>query len=297
MDDNQPLIPPHGGYHKLKSFQVAQLVFDVTVRFCDDYIDRRSRTHDQMVQAARSGKQNIAEGSEASGTSRKSEMKLTGVSRASLEELRLDYEDYLRQHRRPQWGRNDPRRAGLIARRPKSLEDVVKWVQDVRNGQSGRSGPSEQSGRPGPHANAAAQGDCRPAPHAMPASHGAPAAPARHGKPASPAMPASHGAPAPPVHHGKPASRAVPARHGKPAQPGSPGNAPPSTPSTRSTASTSSTPPSSAEIAANGALALINVTCFLLDHQLKAQSDAFMQDGGFTERLYRKRSQKRRQQE
>ena len=55
----EPLIPPHGGYRKLKSFQVAQWVYDVTVRFCDRYIEQRSRTHDQMVQAARSGVRNI----------------------------------------------------------------------------------------------------------------------------------------------------------------------------------------------------------------------------------------------
>ena len=67
----EPLIPKHGGYRKLKSFQLAQLVYDVTVRFCGLYIDKRSRTHDQMVQAARSGVQNIAEGSQASGTSKK----------------------------------------------------------------------------------------------------------------------------------------------------------------------------------------------------------------------------------
>src|SRR5436190_4206740 len=112
------LIPAHGGYRRLKCFQVAQLVYDMTVRFCDRYVDRRSRTHDQMVQAARSGVQNIAEGSQASGTSKKSEMKLTNVARASLEELRLDYEDYLRQRGLPIWERNDPRRVELIARRP-----------------------------------------------------------------------------------------------------------------------------------------------------------------------------------
>ena len=100
-DPAEPLIPPHGGYRKLKSFQVAQLAYDVTVRFCDRYIDKRSRTHDQMVQAARSGVQNIAEGSQASGTSKKTELKLTSVARASLEELRLDYEDFLRQRQLP----------------------------------------------------------------------------------------------------------------------------------------------------------------------------------------------------
>jgi four helix bundle protein len=86
----EKLIPPHGGYRKLKSFQMSELVYDVTVRFCDRYIEKRSRTHDQMVQAARSGAQNIAEGSQASGTSKKSELKLTNVARASLEEQRLD---------------------------------------------------------------------------------------------------------------------------------------------------------------------------------------------------------------
>ncbi len=95
------LLPSHGGYRKLKSFQVAQLTYDVTVRFCNQYIDKRSRTHDQMVQAARSGVQNIAEGSTVSGTSKKNELKLTNVARASLEELRLDYEDYLRQRGLP----------------------------------------------------------------------------------------------------------------------------------------------------------------------------------------------------
>ena len=84
------IIPPHGGYRELQSYQMAEIVFDGTVAFCDRFIDRRSRTHDQMVQAARSGKQNIAEGSMASGTSKKSELKLIGVARASLEELLLD---------------------------------------------------------------------------------------------------------------------------------------------------------------------------------------------------------------
>jgi four helix bundle protein len=97
MSEPEILIPTHGGYRKLKSFQVAQLAYDVTARFCDRYIPKRSRTHDQMVQAARSGVQNIAEGSQASGTSKKTELKLTNVARASLEELRLDYEDFLRQ--------------------------------------------------------------------------------------------------------------------------------------------------------------------------------------------------------
>jgi len=102
------LIPPHGGYRKLRSFQTAQMVYDATVIFCDRFISKRSRTHDQMVQAARSGVQNIAEGSMASATSKKFELKLTGVARASLEELLLDYEDFLRQRRFRLWGKNSP---------------------------------------------------------------------------------------------------------------------------------------------------------------------------------------------
>jgi four helix bundle suffix protein len=102
------LIAPHGGYRELKSYQNAEIVYDATARFCDRFIDRRSRTHDQMVQAARSGKQNIAEGSMASGTSKKTELKLVGVARASLEELLLDYEDFLRQRHLPVWEKNHP---------------------------------------------------------------------------------------------------------------------------------------------------------------------------------------------
>ena len=101
-------IPPHGGYEKLLSYQKSQIVYDATVRFCDRFIDRKSRTHDQMVQAARSGRQNIAEGSQASGTSRKFELKLVAVARASLEELLLDYEDFLRQRGLALWGKNHP---------------------------------------------------------------------------------------------------------------------------------------------------------------------------------------------
>jgi restriction system protein len=142
------LIPPHGRYRELKSYQMAEIVFDATAVFCDRFIDKRSRTHDQMVQAARSGKQNIARGSMASGTSYrfafihitlltssssprrtkmhacvassspprsifeselvsgKTELKLIGVARASLEELLLDYQDFLRQRNLPLWGKD-----------------------------------------------------------------------------------------------------------------------------------------------------------------------------------------------
>lgn len=97
------LIEAHGGYRNLKSYQMSEVVYDATVAFCNRFVDKRSRTHDQMVQAARSGKQNIAEGSQASGTSRKTELKLVGVARASLEELLLDCEDFLRQKKLACW--------------------------------------------------------------------------------------------------------------------------------------------------------------------------------------------------
>jgi len=143
----EALIPKHGGYRKLKSFQVAQLVFDITVRFCDRFVDKFSRTRDQMVQAARSGVQNIAEGSQASGTSKKTELKLTNVARASLEELRLDFEDFLRQRNLPLWARDDPRRQNLIDRRCVTADEVAVWVREQRNrGLSGQSGPGGQEG-------------------------------------------------------------------------------------------------------------------------------------------------------
>lgn len=130
MSELESLIPKHGGYRKLKSFQIAQLVYDVTVRFCDRYIDKRSRTHDQMVQAARSGVQNIAEGSQVSGTSKKIEMKLTNVARASLEELRLDYEDYLRQRNLEKWEPTHPALMRFKAKRCSTLEEVRSWVEE-----------------------------------------------------------------------------------------------------------------------------------------------------------------------
>ncbi|MBI4027123.1 MAG: four helix bundle protein [Verrucomicrobia bacterium] len=203
---SESLIPKHGGYRKLKSFQIAQLAYDVTVRFCDRYIEKRSRTHDQMVQAARSGVQNIAEGSKVSGTSKKMELKLTNVARASLEELRLDYEDFLRQRGLSLWTREDPRRAALIARRCATADDVAEWIQEVH----GHDGPDGQ---------------------------------------------------------GK--SQAV---------------------SPESISSKKSTYP---EIAANAALVLTGVACALLDRQIEAQAGAFVEEGGFTERLHRIRSERK----
>lgn len=150
---SEPLIPAHGGYRKLKSFQVAQLVYDLTVRFCDRYISPRSRTHDQMVQAARSGVQNIAEGSQASGTSKKTELKLTSVARASLEELRLDYEDFLRQRELPLLLPDHPVLLRFKAKRCAALKEVQAWVaEEMERQKSDLHGPSltatDRSSRP-----------------------------------------------------------------------------------------------------------------------------------------------------
>lgn len=144
---SEPLIPKHGGYRKLKSFQIAQLCYDVTVRFCDRYISKRSRTHDQMGQAARSDKQNIAEGSKASGTSKKMELKLTSEARASLEELRLDDEDYLRHRRLTPWAEDDPRRTALVARRCGTADAGAEWIREMhdRDGLNGPDGPREKA--------------------------------------------------------------------------------------------------------------------------------------------------------
>jgi four helix bundle suffix protein len=207
------LIPKHGGYRKLKSFQVAQLVYDVTVRFCDKYIDRFSRTKYQMVQAARSGVQNIAEGSQASATSKKTELKLTQVARASLEELKLDYEDFLRQRGLSQWDRENPLRQELIDRRCETADNVAAWVVQAAK-KCGLGGQSGQSG------------------HMLELS----------------------------------------------------------TESTMSTLSTKTYP----ELSANAALVLLTVACSLLDRQVERLAQDFEKEGGFTERLYKVRSAKRR---
>ena len=213
MVEQEPLIPRHGGYRNLKSFQVAQLVYDVTVRFCDRYIDKFSRTRDQMVQAARSGVQNIAEGSQASATSKKTELKLTQVARASLEELKLDYEDFLRQRSLGQWGPKEPLRQALIDRRCKTADEVAAWVMQTAKGYRLR--------KPSQHQSVQSQA------------------------------------------------------------------------STRSTASTLSTT-IYPEISANAVLVLLAVACSLLDRQVARLAQDFENEGGFTERLYRVRSARRR---
>lgn len=183
-DENPKLIPPHGGYKDLQSYKMSEIVHDGTAVFCDRFINPRSRTHDQMVQAARSGKQNIAEGSMASGTSKKTELKLVGVARASLEELLVDFKDFLRQHGLPLWGKDHPKAKevrGLCYRKDRSYESYKTCLEN-----------------------------------------------------------------------------------------------------------------SSPEVAANTMICLIHQTNYLLDQQLRALEKEFLAEGGFTERLYRVRSQARR---
>lgn len=113
MSEPNGFIPPHGNYEELLSYQKAEIVYDVTFRFCHKFLSKGDRTIDQMVQAARSGKQNILEGSKASGTSKETEIKLTNVARASLEELLADYRDYLRVRDHAQWEK-DSREARYV---------------------------------------------------------------------------------------------------------------------------------------------------------------------------------------
>jgi len=133
MHGKGDLIQSHGGYRKLRSFQTAQQVYDATVVFCKRFVDPRSRTRDQMVQAARSGVQNIAEGSMASATSKKTELKLTGVARASLEELLLDYEDFLRQRGLRIWDKNSPEALAVGQVRPVRRFRQVRRVRPLRH--------------------------------------------------------------------------------------------------------------------------------------------------------------------
>ena len=188
MDGGHTVIPPHGGYESLRSFQCAQQVYDATVIFCDRFVEKRSRTHDQMVQAARSGVQNIAEGSMASATSKKTELKLIGVARASLEELLLDYQDFLRQRRLRLWDNNSP--------------EALNVRRRYQSDGSDRSDPSD------PYGIATASPD----------------------------------------------------------------------------------------VAANTLICLINQASFLLRRQLQRLEEQFREEGGFTERLYRGRQARRREQ-
>lgn len=125
-------IPPHGDYEKLMSFQKARVIYDGTVKFCERFLEKRDRTVDQMVQAARSGKQNIIEGTKVSGTSKEAEIKLINVARASLEELLEDYRDFLRVRGAPLW-KKDSKEALFVrklgATRNTSYESYRTYIE------------------------------------------------------------------------------------------------------------------------------------------------------------------------
>ncbi|MCE5187034.1 MAG: four helix bundle suffix domain-containing protein [Planctomycetaceae bacterium] len=213
MGEQEKLIPKHGAYRKLKTFQLARLIYDLTVRFCELYIEPFSRMRDQMIQAARSGVQNIAEGSQASGTSKKSELKLTNVGRASLEELKLDYEDFLRQNNLRLFKASDPVLIRFKTMKCCTLDQFREWLaQEQRLDRK--------------------------------------------------------------VIHGQ-TPTCTDARR------------------TRTKKDPSKNETFVSELAANAALSLININCHLLNRQIAEQAEAFEKDGGFTERLYRIRSQKR----
>lgn len=197
------LIPTHGGYRNLRSFQTTEIVYDGTVIFCERFVSKRSRTHDQMVQAARSGRQNIAEGSMASATSKKTELKLTNVAKASLEELLLDFEDFLRQRKLPQWDKNSPK---ALAVRKRYRGFPTKWFAE--SDLSDKSDVSDRSELLDPYAIT----DAAP------------------------------------------------------------------------------------EVAANTLLCLINQAIYLLKRQIEKLEQDFVDEGGFTEKLYRVRTQRRRRQ-
>lgn len=121
-DSLHGFLPEHGSYRSLVSFRKAEIVYDITNKFCERFLRRGDRTIDQMIQAARSGKQNIAEGSKAAATSKETEIRLTNVARASLEELLIDYEDYLRVRGLRQWEKDSEE--ALYVRRLGSQQSV-----------------------------------------------------------------------------------------------------------------------------------------------------------------------------
>ena len=212
-DKDDGLIPKHGGYRKLKTFQISEVIYDVTVKFCEKYLNPRSRTVDQMVQAARSGRQNIAEDSVDSGTSKKIELKLTGIAKGSLEELKLDYEDYLRQNGFPKWEPDHPALVRFKKLRCANLEGFRQWV--AQEALSEEHGPTQTNTD----------------------------------------------------------------KHGQ-------------TPTNTDNTVRESLCPS--VFVANGALSLLNLCIYLLGRQMNVQAEAFEKEGGFTERLYRKRTETRK---
>ncbi len=135
MSFEEPLLPPHGNYRELLSYQKAEVVYDITFRFAHKHLNRSDRTVDQMIQAARSGKQNIMEGCKAAPTSKETELKLTNVARASLEELLGDFGDYLRVRDLTKWD-NDSREAQYVRRlgrkSSQTFEDYREFIETRR---------------------------------------------------------------------------------------------------------------------------------------------------------------------
>lgn len=185
------LIPKHGGYKNLLTYQLAELIYDITVLFCGKFVPVRDRTNDQMVQSGRSGFQNIAEGSVDSAVSKRSEIKLTGISVGCQDELMKDYRKYLERKGLQEWPADHPALQNLKAKKVKSLEAFRGWVKETWQ-QSNRRFPADQ-------------------------------------------------------------------------------------------------------IAANGALSLLNLSLYLTKRQLASQEKQFLREGGMTERMYRLRQQARRE--
>ena len=197
-DASEHLIPPHGGYSRLVTYKLGLLIYDATAAFCEHYFDRKDRTFDQMVQAARSGVANIVEGSEASAASKKTELKLTNVAKASQEELLEDYRTFLRQRNLQLWDAQTTQAKTVRQARPENLTQLRQLMACLV---SDKSDLSDQSDK-----NAVKQ-----------------------------------------------------------------------------------------EVAANTMICLINQETFLLARQISRLAADFEKDGGFTERLYRIRSEKRKQ--
>jgi four helix bundle suffix protein len=212
------LIPKHGGYEHTKTWQLADLIYDVTVRFCDKFVDQRSRTHDQMVQAARSGAQNLLEGSVDSATSKKIELKLTGIAKGSLEELRRDYKKFLQHRYLPEWPPQHPALIRFKALRCATIEQFRAWVAAEM-----RLAGEENTDLHGPTRTDTDTGCVGPC------------------KSVSPSV------------------------------------FPSVSPSV---------------CAANGVLSLLNLCIYLVGRQMEAQAEAFEKEGGFTERLYRRRKER-----
>lgn len=130
-------IPPHGHYQDLLSYKKSAIVYSATVKFCERFISIKDRTYDQMIQAARSGKQNIIEGSKASGTSKETEIKLTNVARASLEELLEDYKDYIKNRKEVIWDK-DSKEALYVRKlaytKDESYENTYEQFIETRSG-------------------------------------------------------------------------------------------------------------------------------------------------------------------